>query len=329
LINLTITADEAGRRLDRYLKKYLKSAPLSFIYKAIRKDVKVNGKRAGVDLILEAGDEVQLFLSEDKIDEFRQKKEGTKAKKQFEIVYENEQILVVSKPFGLLTHGSKDEKKNTLSNQVISYLIETGSYVPSRNTTWAPAPVNRLDRNTTGLVIFGKTLPALREMTALIRKSPEEGGIEKYYLTVVKGRLRGEIFLDSKMIKDEKTNTIKVLSADATEGLSMKTKVTPLDTGRDYSLVLVKLITGRTHQIRAHLASIGHPVIGDRKYGNPAVNAEMTRRFSLTTQLLHAYRVEIVRAYGVVETLTGKAFKAVPPQDFQEIARSLGLRVNY
>jgi 23S rRNA pseudouridine955/2504/2580 synthase len=244
------------------------------------------------------------------------------------VIFEDEQVLVVSKPFGLLTHGSRDEKKNTLSNQVLSYLIENGDYVPSRNVTWAPAPVNRLDRNTTGLVIFGKTLQALRELTALIRKSPEEGGIEKYYLTIVKGRLKGSLYLDSKMIKDEKTNTVRVLKKDATEGLTMKTEVSPLDVGRDYSLVLVKLVTGRTHQIRAHLADAGHPVIGDRKYGDRAVNAQMSRRFSLTTQLLHAYKVEIVKADGLIAGLSGRTFEAPPQEDFVEIATALGLSLN-
>ena len=156
MVKIEIKRNEAGQRLDRFMKKYLVNAPLSYIYKSIRKDVKVNGKRRTQESVLEEGDVVSLYLSDEEIERLTAKPAHRKVKRQFHIAYEDDNIIAVEKPYGLLTHGDRTEKKNHLANQVVDYLIDTGAYNPRAEKTFVPAPVNRLDRNTTGLVLFGK-----------------------------------------------------------------------------------------------------------------------------------------------------------------------------
>ena len=311
MVSLIITKNEENQRLDRFLKKYLKNAPLSYIYKIIRKDVKVNGRRAGQDTLLCEGDEVNLYLAEQTIAEFHRVRTQTKAKRQFKIAFEDENILIAEKPFGLLTHGDAVEKKNTLANQVTAYLCESGVYEPGRERTFVPAPVNRLDRNTTGLVIFGKNAAALQALNKMIR---EKGYVDKYYLTIVKGRLARTLELKDKMEKDSRTNTVRVIPLESEGGKVMETVARPLRVSRDgrYTLLEVHLVTGRTHQIRAHLAKAGHPVLGDSKYGR----AERGR----STQLLHAYRLSFADGIAPLKYLAGLEVKSALPPEFEKIA---------
>ncbi len=317
MIKLTITENQANQRLDRFLKKYYAKAPLSMIYRMIRKDVKLNGRRAKEDTVLNAGDELTLYITEDESAKLMASVRQVKARKQFRIVYEDDNILVANKPFGLLTHGDSHEKKNHLANQVIDYLISQGEYDPSRDHTFSPAPCNRIDRNTTGLVIFAKNPQALREMNAVLR---EKESIEKYYLTILSGDLRDELFLKDAMVKDQDKNRA-VISDDGAEGAkSMETLVTPLDhgtlKGRKYTLAQVRIFTGRTHQIRTQLAHAGYPLMGDSKYGGD------TRLNS--TQLLHSYMLRFGEMpEGRLSYLTGKVIKCPPPESFRTIQESI------
>ena len=166
MVKIMIGENEAGQRVDRFLRKYLGGAPLSAIYRIIRKDLKVNGRRVREDTLLTLGDEVTLYMTQEQLEASRKPaRTRPSARRQFQIVYEDDQVLIVSKPKGLLVHGDAKEKKNTLTNQVCGYLQERGEYDPSREKTFTPAPANRIDRNTSGLVIFGKTAPALRNLT--------------------------------------------------------------------------------------------------------------------------------------------------------------------
>ena len=318
--------NEAGRRLDRVLKKIFRNLPLSFIYKTIRKDVKVNGKRVSGETLLKAGDVVEIFLSDKQMEEYsRIPSEIPTKRKQFGIIFEDENVLVADKPYGLLTHGDTVEKKNTLANQVASYLAETGAWVPGGMRTFTPAPANRLDRNTTGIVLFGKTLPAARDFAQMLRGG-EDGNmyVEKAYLTVVKGEMKAPLLLKAQMVRDSEKNITKVLSKNSDRGLAMATEVRPLAAGRGFTLVEASLLTGRTHQIRVQLADAGFPVIGDRKYGCAETNRMVAREYGLTSQLLHAYRLTVKNGLGSLEYLKGTTFRAKLPGRFTEIMEDLG-----
>jgi len=318
---------EAGRRLDRVLKKILKGASLSFVYRVIRKDVKVNGKRVSGETLLEAGDAVEIFLPDEQIEELGGGSRGKTltAKKQFGVVFEDESLLVVNKPFGLLTHGDEIERKNTLTNQVEAYLAGQEAWEPGGTGIFRPAPANRLDRNTTGLVLFGKALPAARDLAAMVQGG-EEGSeyVEKVYLTVVKGTPEKSLTLKARMRRDGGANVTRVLPEESGEGRLMVTEVKPLAAGRGYTLIEARLRTGRTHQIRAQLAAAGFPVIGDRKYGDAEANRMMSREYGLTTQLLHACRLKILEGIRSLEYLKGQVFRAETPVRFKEIAEGLG-----
>ena len=322
--------NEAGRRLDRILKKVLKGASLSFIYKSIRKDVKVNGKRAKPETLLAAGDAVEIFLPDELVAELRQGRAPYGArpgKREFEVVFEDENVLAIAKPFGLLTHGDVAEKKNTLAAQVAAYMAERGVYEPGGLKTFTPAPASRLDRNTTGLVLFGKNYPAARDLALMLKgdEGAAEGAcVEKVYLTVVKGLLPSCIILKGRMLRETDRNVTRVLPEEAGEGRVMVTEVRPLAVGKGYTLVEARLLTGRTHQIRAQLAAAGYPIIGDRKYGDKEANRIASQKYGLTAQLLHAGRLTVKRGTGSLEYLTGETFRARAPGGFREIAEDLG-----
>ncbi|MDR2770483.1 MAG: RluA family pseudouridine synthase [Clostridiales Family XIII bacterium] len=327
MIQLTITKNEEKQRLDRFLKKYLRNAPLSHIYRMIRRDVKLNGRRAGIDTLLAEGDRVTIVLSDEAVEAFRAQRAGAKSKRQFQIAYEDERVLIVNKPFGLLTHGDRIEKKHTLTNQVTAYLAERGAYDPGEERTFAPASVNRLDRNTTGLVIFGKTFGALQALNRMIR---ERGYIGKYYLTIVRGEVTGELILRDLMKKDARRNTVRVIGPHEATGETggtgerlMETTARPIAVSKGFTLMEVELITGRTHQIRAHLAQAGYPVIGDPKYGNSRVNLAVEEKYGLTTQFLHAHRIVFEKGEGELAYLKGLAVEAPLPQQLERIRAEL------
>jgi Pseudouridylate synthases, 23S RNA-specific len=316
MVEISVEKNDAEQRLDRFLKKYFRKATLSHIYKMIRKDIKVNGKRAKQESMIHEGDIISVYVSDDDFASLRDKRHVAKVKMQFRVAYEDEDILIVEKPFGLLTHGDRTEKKNTLQNQVAGYLMAKGEYSPGTEKTFVPSPVNRLDRNTTGLVIFGKNAEALREYSKMIR---ERDAVKKFYLTIVSGEMDNELLLEGEMEKNEKTNTVRIVDDELSGGAKyMKTAARPLKTANGYTLVEVELVTGRTHQIRAHLADAGYPVIGDHKYGSRRVNRRVKDCFGLTTQLLHSYRLEFSGG-----SLAGKTITAEIPDMFRKIEDEL------
>ena len=285
MIKLTIGENQGNQRLDRFLKKYLAKASLGFIYKLIRKDVKVNGKRKKPEDMLEVGDELVIYMSEEEVASLQKTVKKVNAKKQFTVIYEDDNILIAQKPFGLLTHGDGREKKNHLATQVIDYLISTGEYDPRVDRTFTPSPANRLDRNTTGLVIFGKKAAALQELNMMIR---ERDAIEKIYMTIVSGKVENNLQLRDSMVKNERNNVVTIKASE--DGKDMETDITPVaysKAGKPYTLVEAKIRTGRTHQIRAHLAHIGHPILGDGKYG---IN-EINKKFNKKSQELISYKL--------------------------------------
>jgi 23S rRNA pseudouridine955/2504/2580 synthase len=310
MIRIKITENEKEQRLDRFLRKYYRNAPLSYIYKLLRTGVKVNGRRVPENTKLAEGDELIIDIESEEEKSYLARKKPLNANKDFTVAYEDENILVVEKPFGLLTHGDSNQRKETLANQVIGYLIETGSYIPRNERTFVPSPVNRLDRNTTGLVIFGKNADALRSLSQMLR---DKDGIRRYYLALVHGELKEAMFLRGTMEKDESTNLVRIKGAQEESGKIMETRVVPLGSARGITLVEVEILTGRSHQIRVQLAEAGFPIVGDPKYGSWKADARIKGGLSFKAQCLHAGRIVFENCSPSLGYLKGRELHSKPP----------------
>ncbi|WP_278623377.1 RluA family pseudouridine synthase [Thomasclavelia spiroformis] len=307
--------------MDKYIKKLLVNAPTNFIYKMFRKkDIKVNGKKVNEKYILKNNDVVEMFLYEDKFKEFTATKDIYNVKKTFKVLYEDNHVLIVYKPAGLLVHEDKNESVNTLTNQVLSYLANKSELDLSRENTFMPGPVHRLDRNTSGIVIFGKTLAALQVLNEMIK---QRHCIEKSYLTICKGKVNQKRNLKGYIVKLDDQAQVKLVSKDYPGALTMETIVKPVKYNNDYSKVEVTLITGRMHQIRVHLSSIDHPIIGDRKYGDFELNKFVKKEFGLNHQLLHAYKIRFVKSFGILAYLQDKEIVCPVPKLFEKIENRL------
>ena len=318
---IQITENDANQRIDKYIKKLLVNAPTNFIYKMFRKkDIKVNGKKVNEKYILKNNDVVEMFLYEDKFKEFTATKDIYNVKKTFKVLYEDNHVLIVYKPAGLLVHEDKNESVNTLTNQVLSYLANKNELDLSRENTFMPGPVHRLDRNTSGIVIFGKTLAALQVLNEMIK---QRHCIEKSYLTICKGKVNQKRNLKGYIVKLDDQAQVKLVNKDYPGALTMETIVKPVKYNNDYSKVEVTLITGRMHQIRVHLSSIDHPIIGDRKYGDFELNKFVKKEFGLNHQLLHAYKIRFVKTFGILAYLQDKEIVCPVPKLFEKIENRL------
>lgn len=301
---IIVDKNEKDQRLDRFLKKYLNKAPNSFIYKMLRKkNIKVNDNKATPETIIVEGDVIKLFLSEETIEKFIDTKPVRRSRLDLDIVYEDDNIIIINKEDGILSHGTGADFEQNIVDSLITYLIDSGEYVPRIEKTFTPSICNRLDRNTSGLIIGGKTFEGLQN----INESMRNNGIRRFYRTIVQGRIDRPMELKGYMSKDEERNKVKIFDYEDEDLKEVITRVTPIKYKDGYSLLEVELITGRTHQIRAHLSHYGYPVIGDRKYGNKEVNAMFKEKFNLENQFLHSYKVEIVEVK-TLDELNGKVF---------------------
>lgn len=309
---LQITKAEEHQRLDKYLKKYFDMAPQSFVYKMLRKkNIKLNRKKAEGNELLQDGDSIQLFLAEDTINGFRKEKKAV-AKVPFpEIVYEDAHLLFVNKPAGLLTQKSVPSDLS-LVDEILYYLQETGGF-DAAHATQKPSVCNRLDRNTSGLVLAGKDLAGLQFLSDALKKRT----LKKEYLCIVHGVMSGPLHLKGYLAKDEKTNKVTVRKDSFAGSSAVETYFTPLMDNGQLTLVKADLITGKTHQIRSHLASAGYPIVGDTKYGDAGCNAKFGRKYRLKRQLLHARYVTFPEIDGIFSYLSGKSFAAALPADFE------------
>lgn len=318
--SITIGENEGNQRLDKFLKKYYKQAPLSSIYKIIRKDLKVNGKRKTESYILQKDDVLTLYVAESLDKTYKKEKRITKSKKQFKVIYEDENILVVDKPTGLLVHGDSREKKNTLLNQVQGYLYEKNEYDPRKESTFTPSSVNRLDRNTSGLVIFGKNLQSVQCLNEMMR---ERDSIRKLYMTCVLGTVKKEKRLVGDMEKDEQTGKVHIVPRGS--GKSMETIIRPVTQSGPYARIEVEILTGRTHQIRVQLAHEGIYIIGDPKYGKIKENAYFRSKYGIDNQLLHSYKLIFGACKSPLSYLEGKVIETELPPLFVEVCKELKL----
>lgn len=303
---ITVKKNDAGQRLDKFLTKAVKGLPVSMMYKLIRtKKIKVNRKRTDQKYILCEGDEIQLFIKEEFFDS-PEKDVGALERivPKLNILYEDENIILLNKRPGVLVHEDTEAAENTLIMHVKAYLCQKGEYSPYEEQSFSPALCNRIDRNTGGIVIAAKNAEALRVMNEKI-KSDE---LTKTYLCLVHGvPEKKSARLCGYLRKDSKNNTVEVRNTEFPGAKSIVTVYRVLSSyGRESALLEVDLITGRTHQIRAHLAHIGHPLIGDGKYG---INRDDRGR-GYKYQALYAYKLFFKNTHkdNILSYLEGRTF---------------------
>lgn len=283
-MRIEIGANEAGQRLDKFLRKWLKDVPLSAIYRSIRKgDVKINDKKAKEKYSLIEGDllEIKDITSKEKKEKFNRIDNDF-----LKITYEDENMILVEKWPGVLVHSDKKNGEPTLTDYTLSYLYDKGDYSPEKEITFTPAPCNRLDRNTSGIVIFGKNFEALKLLNEMIR----DRKIKKYYQAVVKGKIKDGIY-EAYISKDKKENKAEIFNEQKIGTKRISTNIKTLQTCGTYSLVELELITGRSHQLRAHLSYLGNPILGDPKYGVGKINSLFHNKYGLSYQFLYAYKL--------------------------------------
>ena len=313
---IIVTANEAGQRFDKLLAKYLNEAPKSFLYKMLRKkNIVLNGKKATGNEKLEVGDQIQLYLSDETIEKFS-KVEFKRTTQVLDVLYEDENILLINKPVGMLSQKA-EANDESLVEHVITYLLETGRLKEGDLRQFRPSVCNRLDRNTSGLVVAGKSLIGLQKMGELFK----DRSLKKYYRCLVSGEIKEKQYIKGFLKKDEATNKVTVSTKETKSSLPIETEYEPIWSNGNCTLLEVHLITGRTHQIRAHLASQNHPIIGDYKYGNRKVNDAYKEKYKLESQLLHAYRLEIPELTRPFEKISKQQFTAPLPKLFEKILK--------
>lgn len=404
---INVSTNEAGQRLDKLLRKYLKNANTSFIYKMLRKkNIVLNDKKAEGKEILNLGDSVKMYFSEETFatmtgrpgqnsesadtnrtaaanasdkracpasdqtssagksnaQTYRNGSSGNTSERREKhafdvegfrkhIVYEDENLLVLNKPSGWLSQSDASGLPS-VNERCLQYLMATGALTEAQLQTFRPGIANRLDRNTSGLILFGKTLPALQALATLLR----DRTMEKYYLAIVYGDIDHAQRIDGYLAKDERTNRVEIRPQPFPDAVEIHTAYEPLkrsadasgtainavkdfphvvrDTKRcgtgthtdvketmrhraEYTVLKVHLITGKTHQIRAHLRAIGHPIIGDPKYGRKDANAYYRTHGGVQSQLLHAWELHFPEKLdGPLQNLAGQTITAAPPKDF-------------
>lgn len=316
LDRIRIGLNEAEQRLDRFLRKYLTDMPLSDIYRLIRTgEIRVNGRREKENYRVRVGDAVELRFEHQKDDHGRIKSAG----RNFSIIYEDENILLADKPRGMIVHPDSRHIDNTLADQVLYYLYSSRSYDPRRETTFRPAAVNRLDVNTGGIVMFAKNYGALQSLSLMVR----DRLVGKYYICVVKGEITADGDVRSYLRKDTFKNRAEVFGSMVEGGREIHTRFHPIKSLNGYTLLEVGLLTGRSHQIRAQLAKLGCPIIGDGKYGDPDENEYQRKLFNLSGQLLYAYKVTFDDTAGNLGYLKGRSFYGRVPDDYRRIIERL------
>ena len=327
---IVIEKNEAGQRLDKFLAKYMNEASKSFFYKMMRKkNITLNGKKCEGNEKLAEGDVVKLFLAEDTIEKFSSVQVQEVKKVDLDILYEDDEIILVNTPAGMLSQKAK-ETDESLVEYLIDYLLGSGKLTESGLRAFRPSVCNRLDRNTSGIVAAGKSLAGLQMLSGVFK----DRSIHKYYQCLVSGEIRDVKTVDGWLLKDEKKNQVRILTdveakrfggrGGDEEPKRIRTKYEPIATDGRFTLLRVTLLTGRSHQIRAHLASLGHPIVGDSKYGGVSKVNPSGR--TVKYQLLHSYRLEFPKLAEPFVYLSGRVFEAPLPGYFGSVLKETGIR---
>lgn len=312
---IKIYENDNDQRLDRFLVKFFPNANKSFLMKMLRKkNIVLNGKKASGDERIFTGDIIKVFFSDETFEKFVQsEKKFNPNIINLNIVYEDVNIAIIDKDEGVLSHATKEGFEKNIVDSFIKYLIDKKEFSPRNENTFRPALANRLDRNTKGLLIGCKNYEALKEMTKLIK----DRKINKYYKTIVKGSFDVDNTFEVSYEKNEKKNMMK-LSSDGSE---MVTHFKSFEIKNNFTELEVLLLTGKTHQIRFHLKTLKHPIVGDRKYGDANINAKLINIIS--NQLLYSYKVSFPKLDGFFSYLSNKEFYAHSWKTYDEIKELL------
>ena len=315
----TVSKQEEGQTLEKFVKKELPQIPLSFIYKLFRKkDVRINNHWEDKKKVVHTGDVISIYISDDKLKEFETSHNIIKPSNEVEkyIIYEDDNILLINKPRGLLVQKDSASSK-ALDDMVLSYLYMKGEYDPT--SAFTPGPSHRLDRNTAGIVIFGKNIITLQYLMNIMQ---DKSLIEKSYQALVKGVIKekGEI---NAPLKKNSLNSLVTVASIKDGGKAATTLYEPLKIYKDFTLLNVKLLTGRTHQIRVHMAYISHPVVGDNKYGDFALNKEIESKYGFKNQFLMAYKIRFNTLEAPLDYLTNREFEVPLNHDMIQILENI------
>ena len=333
MTEIRISSREAGQRIDKYLKKYFPLAPGSFIYKMLRKkNITLNGRKAAGSEIIENGDVIKLFLSDETISSFRRKGETVPDKESsagagsvssgsgsMTVLYEDGDIALFVKPAGMLSQPGNGHELSA-ADLIPEILLSSGCLHEDDLRAFHPAPLNRLDRNTSGILLCGLSMKGAQTISRLIRS----GEMKKEYLAIVHGNGLRDGTYSAYAVKDPKHNRMLLSGQTATNAVDMMTEFQVLGISDHFSLVKATLITGRTHQIRAQLSWLGFPVAGDRKYGTGSAGSESFPKPG--RQMLHAFRVTFPENTDPCPEISGKIFTADVPDDFRKMAAALNLK---
>ena len=317
---------ESGQTLEKYIKKVLSTAPLSFIYKAFRKkDIKVNNHLEKEKYIVKEGDVVTIYVTDEQLKQFSERLEYN-ANEDIKpwIIYEDKNVLFINKPRGVLVQKDDHSNEKALDQMVIEYLMSKNEYNPNKDLAFKPGPAHRIDRNTSGIVIFGKNHDSLAYLFELLKNHELIG---KHYLSLVVGDVDKDGEVDAPLRKN--FDTKKVVVAPLKSGAkSAKTIYHPIERFNDYTLLDLTLVTGRTHQIRVHMSYIRHHVVGDTKYGDFKVNNYFEKEYGFKNQFLHASEIHFGKLKKPLENLSSKSFKAEMPSEYIDILNKIRNKEN-